>query len=132
MGAYNPHLRELLEHYGENKDTMDSIKKLVDADNTSIKELMRAKGLTEAESTNYTAKLTIRRTESFNEDLLLAKVTELWTAKNGKKKNPIIKLVPTVDMDALENAIYNGLIDASELASCKVVKETPTLTVKHK
>ena len=35
-------------------------------------------------------------------------------------------------MDELENVIYNGGLDASQLTSCKQVKEIPVLKVTKK
>ena len=33
-------------------------------------------------------------------------------------------------MEAIENSIYSGELNASELANCKVVKNIPKLTIK--
>ena len=41
----------------------------------------------------------------------------------------VVKKKEYVDMDALENAIYNGKINAAELASCQTKKEVVTLKV---
>ena len=42
------------------------------------------------------------------------------------------KTVEVVDMDELENVIYDGLLDASELSNCKQVKEVEVLKVTKK
>ena len=58
-------------------------------------------------------------------DKLIAKLKELGVVSP-------IKTVEVVDMDELENVIYNGWLDASELTNCKQVKEIPTLKVTKK
>ncbi len=118
-------LDTLVERYGNLKGEMDSYKKQVDADNKDIKNLMSSLGMDEFESENYTAKYSVSVSENFDEDKLISKLQNLDI-------EGLIVMKPTVDMTALENAIYNGKVDAADLADCKVRKETPRLNIYKK
>lgn len=118
-------LDTLVERYGNLKGEMDSYKKQVDADNKDIKNLMSSLGMDEFESENYTAKYSVAVSENFDEDKLVSKLQVLGI-------EGLIVMKPTVDMTALENAIYNGKVDAADLADCKVRKETPRLNIYKK
>lgn len=115
-------LDSIVERYGNLKGEMDSYKKQVDADNKEIKSLMSSLGLKEFKSDNYTAKYTIAVSENFDEDRLVTKLQNLGI-------EGLVVMKPVVDMTALENAIYNGKVDAADLADCKVRKETPKLNI---
>ena len=118
-------LDALVERYGNLKGEMDSYKKQVDEDNKNIKALMSSLGVSEVESENYTAKYSVAVSENFDEDKLVSKLQVLGI-------EGLIVMKPTVDMTALENAIYNGKVDAADLADCKVRKETPRLNIYKK
>lgn len=122
-------LVEAVERYGSTKAEMDSYKKLVDEDNKLIKKLMVEKGLTVCEGENFTAKYSVAVSENFDEDKLVSKLQSIWSEHNGSMTNPYLKMVYVPDMDAIENAIYNGQLNAADLADCKVRKETPRLTI---
>lgn len=118
-------LEELIVTYAENKSEMDSYKKLVNRDNALIKELMQEQQITEKEVDGWQAKITTKKSESFNEDKLLA---------IAKERNlDIIRTKEYVDTDIMEELIYNGVItkeDLLEIAKAKEVKETIELRVK--
>ncbi len=118
-------LEELIVTYAENKSEMDSYKKLVNRDNALIKELMQEQQITEKEVNGWQAKITTKKSESFNEDKLLA---------IAKERNlDIIRTKEYVDTDIMEELIYNGVItkeDLLEIAKAKEVKETIELRVK--
>lgn len=118
-------LKELVRLFYEDKQQLDNYKKSTDEYNKNIKELMNELELTEFESDDLVAKIGTQNRESFNEDKLIDKLKSL-------NIEGIIKTKEYVDMDALENAIYNELLDASELTSCKEVKTVTTLKVSKK
>lgn len=110
----------------EDKKLADKYKKSSEAYNAQIKELMSTMKTTMFEtSTGLIAKLITQNRESFIDELLLAKIKELDIPG-------IIKTKEYVDMDALENAIYNGQLNASELSSCREIKQVVTLKVSQK
>ena len=116
-------LTELIDCYGNRKAELDGIKKVVDGYNKDIKEAMSEMNISKASSDNYTATLSNVTSESFDEPKLIAKLKALGNTD-------CIKLVETVDMNAIENAIYTGKLKAAELADCKVVNSTQRLTIK--
>ena len=116
-------LDNLIGSFYAKKLKLDKYKKETDSENKRIKELMTKLDITEYKNTlGKVAKLNIQKRESFNEEKLLAKLKEL----NGLTA---IKTIEVVDMDELENLIYNGDIDASQLSGCKKVQEIKVLKV---
>lgn len=115
-------LSQLLPVYESNKSKMDSYKKLVDRDNKEIKSIMLGAGLKEFVVDDIKATCSVSERQDFIEEALIAKLKEMKVPGVVKKKE-------YVDMDALENAIYNGKIDAAELVSCQIKKEVVTLKV---
>jgi hypothetical protein len=115
-------LSQLLPVYEANKSKMDSYKKLVDKDNKEIKSIMLEAGLREFVVDDIKASCSVSEREDFIEEALIAKLKEM-------KVRGIVKKKEYVDMDALENAIYNGKIDAAALADCQTKKEVVTLKV---
>ena len=119
-------LKELIRLFYEDKKLLDNYKKSTDEYNKQIKKDMTDLGKSEFETDDgIIAKLSVQNRESFNDDLLLNKITELDIPG-------IIKTKQYVDMDALEDAIYNGQLDASELSSCKVVNQVTVLKVSKR
>ena len=115
-------LSQILPVYEANKSEMDSYKKLVDKDNKEIKTIMLGAELGEFIVDDIKASVSISEREDFIEEALIAKLKEM-------KIRGIVKKKEYVDMDALENAIYNGKIDAALLADCQTKKEVVTLRV---
>lgn len=123
-------LEELVSVWGENKSAMDSYKKIVDAKAKKIKELMLNSNLTKKTSGKYTAKLTTRKSESFDEDGLVKYIKSSLWANMGSMECPYIKTVEVVNWDALEKAMYNGEISKEQMTDIgkyKQVKETVAL-----
>mgnify|MGYP000930056178 FL=1 len=101
---------------------MDSYKKLVDRDNKEIKSIMLGAEMGEFVVDDIKASCSVSVREDFVEEALIAKLKEM-------KIRGVIKKKEYVDMDALENAIYNGKVDAASLADCQTKKEVVTLRV---
>lgn len=120
-------LKELVRLFYEDKQQLDSYKKSTEEYNEKIKESMYTLNIDEFsdDDTGLIAKIGIQNRESFNENKLIEKLKSL-------NIEGVIKTKEYVDMDALENAIYNELLDASELLPCKEVKVVKTLKVSKK
>lgn len=119
-------LNSIIECFYKDKQTADKYKKSAEEYNKEIKDIMSDIKIDEFETdSGLIAKLTHKQSESFNEEKLLAKMKELNIPG-------IIKTREYVDMEALENEIYNENINASELASCREIKETVALKVSKK
>lgn len=116
-------LEKVVPQYGRNKAEMDTVKKLCDADNVLIKQLMLGSKLPEFEAGGYKVTCSVTEKESFDETQLIAMLKKL-------KLKDVVKKREYVDMDALEDAIYHGKVDAATLAPCQVKTEVVTLRVK--
>lgn len=119
-------LNSTIECFYNDKQKLDNYKKSTEEYNKEIKKLMNQLNKTEFETDNgLVAKITVQNRESFNEDKLINTLRKLGITAPIKTKE-------YVDMDELENEIYNGQLDASELTSCKVSKEVVTLKVSER
>ena len=89
-------LDELIPQYGENKSELDSYKKICEAENAKIKDLMLASGTSEYRTSGWVAKRTVVEKESINEERLLVIL---------KRHNleSVIETRECVNMDALES-----------------------------
>ena len=124
-----PSLKELVKSYGEMKQIVDGYKKPIEEANKEIKSIMSSKNLSEFESGGFKAKYSVSVSEGFDESKLI-KVIKDTLAPEDLKLKEIIKTKEYVDMEILEDAIYNGIIPAAKLQSCKTRTETPRLTIK--
>lgn len=124
-------LNELVAKYGEMKSIVDSYKKPIDEANKEIKSIMCETGITECEAGGFKAKYSVSKSEDFNMEKLVEKIKSI-KINNEQLASDIpglIEYIPRVNMDVLEDAIYNGKICAADLMDCKVVKETARLTI---
>lgn len=119
-------LNLIIKCFYEDKQKLDIYKKSTEKYNSEIKELMSKldKDVFETDD-GLLAKMSIQQRESFDEDKLIEKLKAL----NG---HTAIKTKEYVDMDELENLIYNGHLDASQLSNCKIVKKVITLKVNKR
>jgi hypothetical protein len=115
-------LGEVIARYGRMKDEDKLLSAQIKKDNDEIKEYLKRVGKTSESAGGYTVNLSTSVSEDFDNEKLIDRLKSL------KTKTKLIKNVPTVDMEALENAIYNGEIKAEDLADCKVSKTTYKLT----
>ena len=119
-------LDELIPNYAENKRELDSYKKICDAANTQIKNLMLEAGEDTHEAGGYVAKRTVIEKETIDETILLSVL----------KKHGITHVIKTkeyVDMDELEAYLYNNMPStdlATDLSKCKSTKEEVRLTIR--
>ena len=119
-------LNSTIECFYQDKKQLDRYKKSTEKYNKEIKKLMNNLNKTEFETDNgLVAKITISNKEDFVENMLINKLKEL-------KVDGIIKTKEYVDMDALEDALYNNELDATELTNCIERKQVITLKVKPK
>lgn len=117
-------LDELIPQYAENKGILDDYKKICDDENKKIKELMDEGSY---EAGGWKATKIVQQRESMNEDKLLDVIKYAVAPELG-----LIKTKEYVDMDALESAIYKGIIGPEVLISidkCRESKEVVTLRI---
>lgn len=118
-------LDTLIPQYAENKSMLDDYKKICDKENKQIKELMTDDTY---EAGGYKATKSVQIRESLNEDRLLAIASQHRVFRDIG----IIKTKEYVDMEALESAIYKGMLDKEalmEIDKCRESKEVVTLRV---
>lgn len=122
-------LNELVARYGKTNTEMKLLKKSADEDNKEIKNIMSSTGLSEYEAGGYKAKYSVTKSENFDEEKLVKKLKDYNFGGKSAHEAGLIDYVPVVNMEKLEDFIYDGKINAAQLADCKVVKETPRLTI---
>lgn len=118
-------LDELIPSYCLNKSEFDSYKKLCEKENAEIKALMKEQNVSDYRVDGYTVKYVIVKKETINEEKLL-EIAHIHGIPE------IVKTKEYIDFGALENAIYNGKIEASiiaEMNTAKEVKEVETLRI---
>lgn len=131
QGMINASLSDMVSAYADVKAREKEVKNDVDELNKAIKEAMLEGNLSEAHGGGYVATLTEQKREDFDEDKLIA------LFKKNLDTNPelakCIKTKEYIDMEALENLIYNAEIDnniVTEMGKCKVEKVTQVLRIK--
>ena len=114
-------LDEAAKKYYETNTQYKSLEATKNVYNKMLKELFEEYGLDKYVASDGT-KVSVSTTNKpvFNEDKLLDYIKS--TGVEG-----VVKTKEYVDMEALENAIYHGTIDASALAPFKEDKITTTL-----
>lgn len=140
-GLTNVSLEDKIDMYGLGKETELSYKSSNNALNESIKEdlmnnlMLDDNGSATVSGTKYIIKYVTVKKEDFDNDKLIECLRKIWVYKHGSMTNPFLKVVYVPDMDAIENAIYNGEFtkeDLTEINKCKVIKQTPKLTISKK
>lgn len=125
-------LEECIERYGSNKAFIKPYEDEIKKDNAKIKELMNKAEINEFRGGKFVATIRVDKSEDFDYDKLIGVIQDDWKSKgHGDEVCPYLKVKFEVDMEALENAIYNKEFEASKLAACKVTKQTPKLIIKE-
>ena len=115
-------LDELVPQYALNKGEYDSYKAIVDKEKELIKEILTVIGEKKYTAGGYTVTKSVSIRETWDEDKLLE------VAK--KHKIPVIKTKQYVDMQALEDYLYDHELSpegAVDLGKCRTQKETVAL-----
>ena len=121
-------LDTIIPQFYKDKAEMDKFKKVADAENKKIKQLMLDANEDTHEAGEYIARRSVSERESLNEDKLIEVLK--------KHKIPgIIKTKEYVDMNALESYLYHNEMTksfAADLDRCKTTTEVVTLRVTKK
>ena len=119
---------EKVTMFAEAKTQLDALKKSTDKLNLELKELFWKTGETMfVTDSGIKVRYSTQCRSSMNEDALLEHLKSVGL-------HEVIATKEVVDMDALEQAIYNGKIEAASLAAFQTNKyvETLKLTVPKK
>jgi len=125
-------LEELVTSYGGHNAEAKALKKVCDTENAEIKRLMVADKLTNFTAGGYTAKYSVSKQESLNEDKALEILKKDWSSRNGDTECPYIRTKEYIDMDVLESVLYKGELPqgvVADLNNCRITKEIPKLTI---
>lgn len=125
LASLKTKLEELIPSYKEHKQELKHLTDTTDQENAEIKDYMGQLGVVKFTSGNWVASISETKKESFIEPKLIETLKALGV-------EGVIKTKEYVDMDALENAIYNKQFDASILASCKETHVIKTLRILKK
>lgn len=117
-------LDDLIPLYYEHNELVKKHKKVADEANKKIKKIMAEQGITEFATNGLVATVSVSERVDLMEDVLMEKIKELGI-------EGIIKTKEYIDMDALETALYNGLINPAMLAQAQTKKEVVTLRVRQ-
>lgn len=122
-------LKDLISNYYSVKSLMDNYKKETDAMNKEIKTEMKelGKSTIDLEEEGLVCELKTQERKSFNEPELISYLKQLNVELPG-----VIEVVEKINEDALENAIYNGKVNPTELKQFIQIKKVDVLKVKKK
>lgn len=112
-------LEELVAKLGELKPNNDIVTKQVKGLVDKIKEVLIENNLTTYNSNGYKVILQRKVQRGFNEPALIE-----WAETNNYD---VVKWVKQIDEEALESAIYNGLIKAEDVLPFQTEKVTFSL-----
>lgn len=121
-------LKEIAADYIADKAEEAKIKKRLESNNASIKQLMETLKCDYVELDDGSKVVySIVKRESIDEEKLID------TLKKFAPNTKCIKTKEYVDMDVLEGELYHNTLPekaVSAMDDCRIVKETPTLTVR--
>lgn len=121
-------LKQCATEYIADKAEESKLKKRIESNNTSIKQLMELLNKEEIELEDGAKVVySVTQQETLNEDLLIKQL------KQFAPDTQCIKTKEYVDMDILESEIYKGDLSDEALQAmdkCRGVKEIPKLTIK--
>lgn len=119
-------LDKVIASYIGNKNGLDRLKKLCDTQNAQIKAMMTGANLTKYDSGEYIVSKTESVRRKMNEDklleLLLSRIPVGQLEEQG-----IIKRIWQIDLEKLENAIYDGIIANDVVAGMRECEDNSTV-----
>lgn len=117
-------LDELIPQYAENKNELDSYKKICDRENAQIKELMAKLPNKSYEAGGYRATYSVSKREDFKEDDLISLFTSVPSFVKIADKYNIVKTKPYIDMDMLEKALYDEALSKDQVLDLNKARES--------
>lgn len=125
-----PGINHLIEDYYDHDKQLKSIKKVCDAEKETIKNYFLDADIDTLEVNNIKCSVSTSYRQTINTDNCIQILNSM--VDNGKISTElwgcIVKVQPYIDEDALEKAIYNNQIEATELANC--IDSKPVHTVR--
>lgn len=124
---------DLINDYGDRDTQIKSLKRLCDEEKEQIKEYLAEHGQDNYSTGHYTVSRIVAEQETLNEEKLLPILKSYWATTHGSVECPYIKTKEYIDMDKLEEAIYQKELTPNVLAemdACREVKTTVALRCK--
>ena len=122
MNKLNEEFENLIIEFGNNKTASDNLKKTAERQKNEIKKIMLADKLTTASAGGYKVTLSTYQDQSMDEDKLIEVLKKHDMAKG------IIKTKEYVDMDALEQVLYNIDLENEVLLDIDSCRKTKDIT----
>ncbi len=123
-------LEELVPHYGELDTQAKAIKKEMDSDKVTIKNLLAESNQKNFTAGGYTVNYVVRTKVTVDEDKMLNVLKADWKKRYGDIPCPYIKTKEYVDMDQLESVLYANELPTdvmAELDKCQTKTENVAL-----
>ena len=120
-------LDDLVSDYGHVDSQIKSLKKIADEEKEEIKSILVERGETTWTAGGYTVQKVVSERESLNEEKLMPILKQYWASAHGSMECPFIKTREYVDMDRLEEAIYQKELTPSVLAEMDKCREVTTV-----
>lgn len=122
-------LQSLIPIYVENKREADDYAKLAKKYNNDIKAMMKELDIDNISDGSHIIKKSVVKTAKMDEQKMIEILKRVW---HGEGENPFIKTIETVDLDAVEKAMYNNEFSQEVLAeftSCDISTTVEKLTI---
>lgn len=117
-------LQQLAAAYTENKELEKIVKTQLDSVGPRLKDKMRTSNIHVVPAPDgKVVKYSEQTKTSFDEDRLLSKLKLLGVY------DKVVENKPTVNMDALENLIFNRVVNEADLADCQISKVVEVLRI---
>ena len=120
-------LTELIDSYAKAKSLADQAKKDADKLNLKIKKKLSEEGVDIYSSDEYT----VVRTEICGDKLNEDKLIETIRAEYPDLADDLILMIPKIDVDKMEDLVYNRVIPADVISRC-MEKKAPTVRLNIK
>lgn len=117
----------LVHTYGDADAQMKGLKKTCDGLKETIKEYLATHNEKAISAGGYTVQRVVSERESLNEEKLIPILKQYWATNHGSMECPFIKTKEYVDMDRLEEAIYQKELTPSVLAEMEKCREVTTV-----
>ena len=117
---------DLVNDYGDRDTQIKSLKRLCDEEKEQIKNFLAQEGYEYFSTDYYTVSRVVSERETLNEEKLIPILKSYWITTHGSMECPYIKTKEYIDMDKLEEAIYQKELTPNVLAEMDTCREVTT------
>ena len=118
---------DLINDYGDRDAQIKSLKRLCDEEKEQIKNFLAQEGYEYFSTDYYTVSRVVSERETLNEEKLIPILKSYWITTHGSMECPYIKTKEYIDMDKLEEAIYQKELTPNVLAEMDTCREVTTV-----